>query len=201
MWSQLRAALAQAVYSDVDIKNAAASLALHIAQTLVPPVRVLHLAQYVENREERLAQLAAKLTCDRAHAKKAVLAAIFGCKEWQHTNDKEIAWLAALSAEMQLLDARVEWLGSDHQEKFTHFKLAQAIFTKEYDCLMAAVQHLEAQGWSCDALIHDGCLIRSLDDHNRRPVPDDVAPLTAVRLHLATAMQLYGIVTKRCCGL
>jgi hypothetical protein len=184
LWAQLRAALAQPIYSDCDIVNCTPALAKHAASSLKPHVRTLFLDEYVDNREAKLADLQTKLgsDCTRADAKRAVIAVIFGCKAWQQSNaqDGGVTWLAGLSDEMRCLNERVPWVGDADKETFTHTKLAHYIFTLEYDVLMAAKEHLEQQDWSCDALIHDGFLIRHLGDCSRRPTEEDLAPLTAV---------------------
>ena len=45
---------------------------------------------------------------------------------------------------------------------------------------MVAVHHLDTHGWCCDALIHDGCLLRHRTDHARAPTRDELAPLTEI---------------------
>ena len=130
MWASLRAALAGKIYSNVDIVNASATIALHTARTQVPPVRTPLLAEYVEEREMILGRLGTELQCGRAAAKTAVIAVMFGCRAYQHSS----TWLADLRCEMAALNDRVPWLGGDHEKEYSHSRLAQFI-------LMLSVVH------------------------------------------------------------
>lgn len=198
MWARVRATLAAPIYVDVDMVNAAATIALAVSRRVVPSVKCPALETYVSDRENVLAHVCEATKCDRAEAKQRVIRCLFGgspdapsSPDCDAATDTPVLW--RLRSEMTALAEvikRTSWVGDEIDK--ANSALARYVFTLEHNVLMAAHDELVRRGWAPDVLIFDGMLVRHATDHARR-ITDSCEDLAAAA---AAAKHVTGIDVK-----
>ena len=177
---EVRAALAQDLYSELDLKNCQPILFCQVAPKVDLECPAVN--EYVANRPAILKEIQETHTMNADEAKCICLAVLFGGVRSQH------AILPRMKAELNALAIALhskhpEYAEaakkdkSDEAEKWGYKKnplfggLAIYIQNEERLCLEAMMNHLEKTERKMDALIYDGGLVRKID---ASPIPETV---------------------------
>lgn len=172
MFREVRNTIARAYYHDVDMENAHPVILRQYCQRRGIPCRVL--AEYIDNRDAKLAKIVERNGVDRAHAKKVVLAIMNGgTKDFEELADPP-RWLAAFKAEMESVHAvmiadpcNAKILRSVIESKGDEYtNVGGSVCNRimcaiENDMLMACVAYLTSVGAPTDGvvLVFDGIMI------------------------------------------
>lgn len=187
----IRAALAQKYYWDIDIRNAQPTLLQQYAEKRGWVCSVVK--EYNENRDELIEELMEALALDRSGAKDRITRLFFGGS----CEGLTPFFVKKLQPELRCL---MENVWNENRAKFSSITkrpepvrslMAFILQTEERQCLMAMDRSLATQGRSLDVYIHDGGLVRKKDGEGRMPdevlrrVEKDVLAMTGYTISLA----------------
>lgn len=187
----IRAALAQRYYWDVDVVNAQPTLIVQYCEREGWECKALK--RYVETREEVLDEMKEQLNLDRWEAKERVLALLYG-----GSSEGLTPFLTReLGPEVRRILQNVwtknadtlKWLRS--QPNSMGKGMAYVFQTEERRVLLAMDRALAARNRSLDVLIHDGGLVRKKDGETEFPtrilreVEADIRAETGYEIRLA----------------
>lgn len=156
----IRSAIAQEYYWDIDMVNAQPTLLKQYCEK--NGFECANLKRYITDREEILSELCDTMNVERWEAKQRVTAILFGgnasgMPSW-FANEfiQEVHRIQKCVWNMNL--EKLKWLRSQPN---SHGKgMAYILQTEERDCLMAMDAALTKRGRSMDVLMHDGGLVR-----------------------------------------
>lgn len=169
--SDIRAALAQKFYTDVDMANAQPVLLSQYCASRLWSCPALN--EYVEKREEILAHTMEEMGIKRWEAKKRITALVFGGS----ADGMPEFFTHKLKPELTRLMKNI-WNENEKQLRWIRDKenrlakgTAYILQTEERKCLEAMDRSLARQGLSLDVYIHDGGLVRNRTD---KPITQEV---------------------------
>jgi hypothetical protein len=171
----VRSHLAHGLYHDVDMVNAAPSLALQLMRR--DCLRADRLAEYVANRKPCIADVASCCGVDEGRAKELFLRLSFGgtIAAWQNANHvpnrKMTPFVRALAKELRanmvaILKLHPEYMQQQQKKKGKDaWNLEGSAFSIMYQdterqCLSALYDAVVSDGRAVGALIHDGLFVR-----------------------------------------
>jgi hypothetical protein len=159
----IRSAIAQEYYHDIDIVNAQPTILKQYCEK--NGFEHTHLKRYINEREEILTDVCEVMNIERWEAKQRITSIIFGgnadnMPTWFQTDFlPEIHRIQKCVWNMNL--DRLKWLRSQPN---SHGKgMAYILQTEERECLMAMDKALSKRGRSLEVLMHDGGLVRKKD--------------------------------------
>ena len=166
----IRAALAERYYWDVDIVNAQPTLLVQYCDERGWKCDALK--RYVANRDEVLTELMTTLDIPRWEAKERVVSLLFGASAIGLTP----FLVDELAPELRLVakniwDANTAALGFlKNKDNKLGKATAYILQTEERKCLLAIDRAFSRRGRSLDVLIHDGGLVRKKDNESALPI-------------------------------
>lgn len=185
----VRNALAQKYYEDIDMKNAHPVILEQVCKDNNWKCECL--TQYVDNRSQIIEEIQSHYNVTKDDAKNLVLRTLYlgDSQPWMKDNIisatlEPFPFILSLSAEMKAIAKNVCMFASDIRtiserqyakaNKSTTNKhpridsstLAVFLQTIEHSILMSIDNFLESNGWKVGPLIFDGCMVR-LDEHGR----------------------------------
>lgn len=163
---QLRGALGQAHYHDIDIVNALPTICYELC--VKQGIASENQKQFIERRDDLMSELCEHVQMDRDTVKTRILALYFG---YPSASDSMTDFFKALHSELlkarELICNMPEW--AEHI-KFLRGKenrigraFSYILQTIERSCLLELDRSATKNGRSLDVFIHDGGLIRKLD--------------------------------------
>lgn len=190
----IRAPMCEKHYHDIDMVNCHYTIAYQYAKKL--GLKHNHIQNYVENRETCMDDVMEEYGLDRSDAKILYLKIAYGgslpdnieCPEMQNPID-----MANINGNLQLLknqmneladyvwennkswqDLRVKTNLLKHSGKNKKYKMLSLFLqTEERKILEAMDNYFTSKGRSVDILIHDGCMIRKINE-NETTFPRDL---------------------------
>ena len=172
MSRDIRAALAQKYYWDLDIRNAQATLLQQIAEKRGWVCDALR--EFNDHRDDYLEQIKTELQVDKWDAKERICRVMFG----GGAEGLPEFFVEKLYPEMRALmnnvfnENRTVYPSIAKKPNSVRSMMAQVLQTEERKVLLEMDRSLARQGRSMDVLIHDGGLVRKKDGETR--FPDDV---------------------------
>lgn len=165
----IRSALAGDLYWDVDMVNAQPKLLVQYCEKL--GWDCTNLKKYTANRDQLLNDVMNYLNCDKPNAKERIVSLLFGGSAnglpefFQNELYPELRKISQL-----MWDKNISVLKSlaklpNHYSK----GLAQILQTEERKCLESMDLAFAKHGRSLDTYIHDGGLVRKLDNEKELP--------------------------------
>jgi hypothetical protein len=160
--SDVRSALAQQYYWDIDMVNSQPVILLQMCKK--NGWLCDELQSYVENRSQWLSSIMKELECDRDGAKQLCLATMFG-----GTYKRSPDFIKRLSAELcqvgvNLINANQELLKIVSKEKNPSAScVAHVLQDTEFQILRHIDSFFQQEGHFMDTYIHDGGLVRKLE--------------------------------------
>ena len=172
-WKDIRNALANRFYWDLDIDNCHPVLLSQLCDRkgwACPNIKHL-----IENRSEVFDSLTSLMKCDRAGAKAVVIAVFFGGRQ---VNDLPPFIKHQLYPELQRIMKNIikeypkEFQNAKRRKEFNleGATLSAVLQTEERKCLMSLDRALTRLERRLDTLIHDGGLVRKLENETELPV-------------------------------
>jgi hypothetical protein len=167
--SDVRAALAEKYYHDIDMVNSQPTLLAQICEK--NGWKCDHLNDYVENRARYLEEIMKHNNCDRDAAKTLCISIMFGAKPEQAPKS-----IMNLVTELDKISTNIAHQNPDVYalcKKKPNPKascLANILQDKEFQILRLVDTKLQERGRVMDVYIHDGGLVRRVDDEKEFPV-------------------------------
>lgn len=184
----IRNALAQKYYWDIDFENAQPTLLLQYAAK--NGWEHTYLKQFVENREKTLKETQELLKISRKEAKDRYIQLFFGSTYY----DGLPLWIAkSLAPELTKIKDNIYLSHSDLAKKMKHNKNSVMSFvlqTIERHCIIAVDNALKVKGRQIDVILHDGGYVRKVDGEQEFPtnllkeLEHSVFTATGYRLHI-----------------
>ncbi len=166
----IRAALTQKYYWDVDMVNAQPTILVQYCQQRGWSCDAVK--RYVAQREELLSEIIEKLSIERWEAKERIISIFFGSGNVEDLPEffKEELYPEVRKVMSNIWNERhseLKWL--EKQPNRTAKGMAHILQTEERNCLLAMEKALAGLGRSLDVYIHDGGLVRKKDDEKSFP--------------------------------
>lgn len=165
----IRAALAQKYYWDIDMVNAQPVI---LRQICIANGWVCdRLTDYVQNRSARLTEIMQQTGCTRAEAKDLCICVMFGGRPRECP-----PFVAALAEELARIEKSIVAMHPEilkacaKQDNPRASCVAFVLQDIEFKLLQCVDRALEENGRHMDTLIHDGGLVRKLDCEEEFPV-------------------------------
>ena len=165
----IRSALAERYYWDIDIVNAQPTLLVQYCEERGWMCNALK--RYVANRDEVLAELMETLSIPKWEAKEKVVSLLFGASPTGLTT----FLVDELAPELRLIMKNVWEANQTHlgflknKENKLGKAMAYVLQTEERRCLLAMDRAFGRRGRSLDVLIHDGGLVRKKEGESAMP--------------------------------
>ncbi len=164
----IRSALTKQYYWDIDMKNAQPTLLLQFAKQ--HGWECVYLEQFIHKRDEVLKQTQEELGCNRDEVKQRFIQLFFGSSYI----DGLPSWIANnLYPELCKIKANIYSSHLDLAKKLkkdSNSVMSYVLQTIERNCLLAMDKACSIRGRSMEVYIHDGGLIRKLDDEKEFPI-------------------------------
>jgi len=164
----IRAALTQQYYWDVDMKNAQPTLLLQLAKQ--KGWECTFLEQFVATREDTLKQTCDEIGCNRDEAKQRYIQLFFGSSFIEGLP----SWVANdLYPEICKIKANIYSANLELAKKLkkdANSVMSYVLQTIERNCLIAMDKACSLKNRHMDVFIHDGGLIRKLEGEKEFPI-------------------------------
>jgi len=164
----IRAFLTQANYWDIDMKNAQPNLLLQYAEKI--GLECSNLKKYCSTREDVLTETMTILMCNRDEAKQRYISLFFGGSNVDDLPD----WVRfGLYPELCKIKNNIYNSHLTIAKKLKNNPnsvMAYMLQSIERDCLMCLDKALTQKGRNFDVLIHDGGLVRKLENEKEFPL-------------------------------
>lgn len=189
----IRSALAQKYYIDVDMVNAQPTILTQYCYERGWSTSAL--STYVQNREELLKEVCDTLQVERYEAKKRIVSILFGGS----ATGLPDFFVNELEPEMRKIGLNIyrenkplfkSWV-KESEPNYVARAMSYILQTEERKCLEALDKALAKRGRSMDVYIHDGGLVRKRDDEATlsdellRELEQDIADTTGYQMKLA----------------
>jgi phage/plasmid-associated DNA primase len=167
----VRSALAQKFYWDIDIRNAQPTLLEQYAFKRGWVCK--HLTRYNENRDDYIAEVMEALSVERWEAKERITALCFGGSPQGlppfFVNDLYPEFRSLTDNICRERHKEFQALTNSKKPEPARSLMALVLQTEERKCLLELDASLARQGRSLDVYIHDGGLVRKKENEGRFP--------------------------------